>query len=420
MFSEQKHFFIILLTSLAVLVFLSSCDEVYTDLDDESQYIVYDSTQQPANDVEEENTEADDAAARALAYEWFLFENAFFGGMVSIQHDFDLVKGWAEHWSERLGTTIAPEDIDAHIVFYDWLDYISEEQLAIVIDYLGIVEGEFNDNTIINYIFDNMSSALLRYYDSIPIENMPDDPRRIIIRMLEAWLLVGIEYAIRENPSAFAREASIRELRFSSEFGREIVDWRDENRHDIYDRVEQYAINDADDATAREAARALAYEWFLFENAFFGGMVSIQHDFDLVKGWAEHWSERLGTTIAPEDIDAHILFFDWLDYISEEQLAIVIDYLGIVEGEFSDWKIIDYIHDNMSSALIRHYDSIPIEDMPDDPRRILTRMFEAWFLVGIEDRIRYAEENPSAFAGDPSLRTLRFVSAFNRDIVDWR
>jgi len=223
MISKQKNLFFILLTSLFAIVFLVSCDEFYdyNYIGNASQYV----------EVEEESYIEAEKDAEVLAQAWAQFEewnSIDTAPLFSMQHDFDEIKRTAERWSELLGITIAPEYIDMEILFFSWLDFITEEQFEIVRDYLGILDGEFDDGTILDYFFLNSSRAELRYYDSIPMEDIPHNPRRILVRMHEAWLLVQIEEAIRireENPSLIAADPHAN-MRRSADFGRDIVDWR--------------------------------------------------------------------------------------------------------------------------------------------------------------------------------------------------
>jgi hypothetical protein len=67
----------------------------------------------------------------------------------------------------------------------------------------------------------------------------------------------------------------------------------------------------------------------------------------------------------------------------------------------------------MGRELLRHYDRIPFEDMPEDPERIIVRMYEAYWLVHLELRRKSAIElgitEPDAISGD-----------FGRVLTDWR
>jgi len=114
---------------------------------------------------------------------------------------------------------------------------------------------------------------------------------------------------------------------------------------------------------------------------------------------------------APENTHVEIIIIlSWLDFITDEQFQIVRDYLGIEPGGFDDQIFLRYIMDDMTRHYLVHYDRIPFEEMPDNPRRILTRMYEAWMLVHIEYRAEF---------GDGFIET-RYVHELERDVYDWR
>jgi len=86
---------------------------------------------------------------------------------------------------------ILPTDIVIHVEYFSWLDFVSTEQFAIVRDYLGIPPGGFNDDLILQYAmgWDYMTIPEIQYYDGIPINDMPYNPRRILVKMFEGWTI---------------------------------------------------------------------------------------------------------------------------------------------------------------------------------------------------------------------------------------
>ncbi len=112
-------------------------------------------------------------------------------------------------------------EITEDCVYYSWLDFVTPEQLEIVRNYLEMPEGTFNDNTLVSYAY-TMDRELLRRLDAIPMEDMPEDADRIIVRMYEGYWLMNLE--VRKNASL---ELGMDEPDYTvSEFGRAITDWR--------------------------------------------------------------------------------------------------------------------------------------------------------------------------------------------------
>ena len=69
--------------------------------------------------------------------------------------------------------------------------------------------------------------------------------------------------------------------------------------------------------------------------------------------------------------------FDWLDFISVEQLIIAREYFGAEDVFYQDY-ILEYFHHlDESHTLILNYDSIYFDRSTTDFNRILVRMFEA-------------------------------------------
>ena len=92
-----------------------------------------------------------------------------------------------------------------------------------------------------------------------------------------------------------------------------------------------------------------------------------------------------------------IIILSWLDFITDEQFQIVRDYLGIEPGGFDDQIFLKYLMDDMTRHYLVHYDRIPFEEMPNNPRRILTRMYEAWALAHIEYRANIVGSVPTRY-----------------------
>lgn len=112
-------------------------------------------------------------------------------------------------------------DLTDDCVYFSWMDFITPEQLEIAREYLEIPEGVFDDNALVVYAL-TMDRELLRHYDRIPFEDMPEDPERIVVRMYEAYIFMNLE--IRKKS---ALELGIIEPDYIiPEFGRVITDWR--------------------------------------------------------------------------------------------------------------------------------------------------------------------------------------------------
>ena len=128
----------------------------------------------------------------------------------------------------------------------------------------------------------------------------------------------------------------------------------------------------------------------------------LERDYDLLANHVEFLNNHhdLSFIITAEDLDVTHLVFSWTEFITEEQFNIVREYLNIAPGEFRDQLILDYMDiltepnpdAPMSGEEMRYYDSIPIDEMPDNPRRILVRMYEAWAVIHLEARDRFLTE----------------------------
>jgi len=105
-----------------------------------------------------------------------------------------------------------------------------------------------------------------------------------------------------------------------------------------------------------------------------------------------------------------IIVLSWLDFITEEQFQIARDYLGIEPGGFDDQIFLGYLLNDMTRHYLVQYDRIPFEEMPNNPRRILTRMYEAWALAHIEHRASFAD----------GFVDTRYVHELEREVYDWR
>jgi hypothetical protein len=166
---------------------------------------------------------------------------------------------------------------------------------------------------------------------------------------------------------------------------------------------------------ATEAEAVAAWAAFEEHHRHFTHVTSVQQEVDEIALHAEFLTGFLGIPIAPGDfaVDAH--YFDWLDFITEEQLGIVKDYLAIPPGGFDDDIIRQYAMGMVSEGTLTQYDQTPMEEMPGNPRRIITRMFEAEALVNINLRYETHQKNPHEFAD-----FSRFVRGLNREVFDWR
>jgi len=98
----------------------------------------------------------------------------------------------ADMMSEYLDVPITPEEIADHLVTFSWRDSVSNEQFDIVLDYLGVPQGMFNDNIIHAYMWSAQPPGILNeIYISITREEEQgaasefahDDPQRIIVQM---------------------------------------------------------------------------------------------------------------------------------------------------------------------------------------------------------------------------------------------
>ncbi|MCL2702590.1 MAG: hypothetical protein FWE91_03160 [Defluviitaleaceae bacterium] len=85
--------------------------------------------------------------------------------------------------------------------------------------------------------------------------------------------------------------------------------------------------------------------------------------------------------------------FSWLDWITEQQLEIVREYLKFPEGSFDDTAIWDYLFFEMGQGAVREYDRIPFDGSCENPRRIIVKMWEAYAIVMQEYRFNYAAEH---------------------------
>lgn len=104
--------------------------------------------------------------------------------------------------------------------FLSWLDFITPTQFAIVKEYMGIPKGAFEDQIFDDYIGNvilggRWNPDILRYYDDMPFDENTYNPRRILVRMYEAFLLVSIEFRMA-NPIT---QTSEHEMRNSTFFG---------------------------------------------------------------------------------------------------------------------------------------------------------------------------------------------------------
>ena len=84
-----------------------------------------------------------------------------------------------------LALSLAPE----HNPEFDWIDFVSIEQLIIAKEYFG-VEGVFYQDYVLGYLIDVLGQeglqALILNYDSVDFDQNTTDFNRILARMIEA------------------------------------------------------------------------------------------------------------------------------------------------------------------------------------------------------------------------------------------
>ena len=115
--------------------------------------------------------------------------------------------------------------------------------------------------------------------------------------------------------------------------------------------------------------------------------------------------------------------FTWLDFFTPEQITIAKEYIKVDdEKTITDWIFRSYFgrviipwgnfdtHGLLPTYdLLRYYDAMLFDENTDNPRRILVRMYEVYFLSAFEMREFHAGESISWFSGE-----------FGREMVDWR
>ena len=85
---------------------------------------------------------------------------------------------------------ITNDDDTIYIPAFCWLNVITPGCFEIVEAYLAVAfDEDFDDWMVNSYILDIMGIPALRYYDSIPFESMSDNPRRILVRMMEGYII---------------------------------------------------------------------------------------------------------------------------------------------------------------------------------------------------------------------------------------
>ena len=143
--------------------------------------------------------------------------------LISLESEIDYRADAAIRLSQAYGINIIPEELEFSISTFSWLDYVSPEQFVIAVNYLrenwGAQVGEhhFADHWIPGYAFYYLSADEVRHYDNISIEDMPDSPRRIIVRMYEGWHIVSIEARRQAMPGEYVSG-------FVGRFGRNLID----------------------------------------------------------------------------------------------------------------------------------------------------------------------------------------------------
>jgi len=157
--------------------------------------------------------------------------------------------------------------------------------------------------------------------------------------------------------------------------------------------------------------------WSYFEESIKSQIVivSVENDVDIAARFADDYSVFLGLDLSADDFAIEFVYFSWQDYITNEQLEIVREHLGLPEGGFDDAVVFDYLVNTMGRELVRSYDSTPFEDMGNDPRRIIVRMWEAYNLVANEYRFRSALEQGI----DPDALDI-YAWGLDRIVTDWR
>lgn len=216
---------------------------------------------------------AGEAAERRAAFE---ASHLFPGLFEPISYECEDGRGfawWADAVYSRYGVVVTDEDLARAKAgrHYSWLDFITVKQFDIAVEYfrgriLGLIEsaeagvlddevaflrtldfaaGGLDANNFVfrdefvptfahhfildDYIFElglhgwsTKSRQTLRYYDAIPFDDETDDPRRIIVRMLEAWEVVMIQFQMDVTPARYGTVITWD----SQRFGRRLADWR--------------------------------------------------------------------------------------------------------------------------------------------------------------------------------------------------
>jgi len=199
-----------------------------------------------------------------------------------------------------------------------------------------------------------------------------------------------------------------------------------------------------------------AEQWEVFlnspSNRVITEYISLEDEFDYLAWHTRHLSATYGINISVDDINfTEVRLFSWLDFITPEQFVIVREYLrenldvvnftDVIYDNFvfADGMIINYVMNNLvyfphtefgddlwfemrrnpqdfnPYYLLRYYDSIPIEDMSYCPRRIIVRMYEAYYIAIFEIRDRYAHLHNL-----PMQSNRARVGSLGRDVFDWR
>ena len=106
---------------------------------------------------------------------------------------------------------------------FDFLyDVVTPEQLAIAKDYIGIIDNAFFEEMFVTYVArvlmgGVMHTDLLRYYDGQPFSEDTENPRRIVVKIYELYVMWAMH---QRNAGNFNESPS----RFSIEFGRDLID----------------------------------------------------------------------------------------------------------------------------------------------------------------------------------------------------
>ena len=158
---------------------------------------------------------------------------------ISLEHECDAyVSEQIQRLSQRFSIALSPEDFQFTIYHFSWLEFITPQQFEIARGYLSqdpnILEAfhmtndnfHFHDNMVEVFIShliqgaDGFNFQATRHYANTPIEDMPHDPRRILVAMYEAEIIMALERSPYLPDGTFMP-------RYVPAFGRDVMDWRE-------------------------------------------------------------------------------------------------------------------------------------------------------------------------------------------------